>query len=139
MSDNMTSTEAHQEGGSAQDLSGKIMAPWTFDVKFPCGTQLTFGLLTFAVREDGDVKMLPPGPALEHLALASTSVSRGSCSGSNPWAGIYIRTGKIVQGIPVVTSILRPLVGASSLSSSASTPDQNSSNSYPEIGTSACG
>jgi hypothetical protein len=38
ISDDKTSTEARQVGGSAQDLTGKIMAPWTFDVKFPCGT-----------------------------------------------------------------------------------------------------
>jgi hypothetical protein len=25
------------------------MAPWTFDVKFTCGTQFTFGSLTFVV------------------------------------------------------------------------------------------
>jgi hypothetical protein len=103
-------TEAHQEGGSAQDLSGKTIVPWTFDVKFPHGTQLTFGLLTFAAGEDGDLKMLPPGPAPEHLALASSSASDGSCSGSDSCEGIYIHTAKIVRGISVVTSILRPLI-----------------------------
>jgi hypothetical protein len=56
----MTSTEARQEGGRAQDLSGKTMAPWTFDVKFPHGTEFTFWSLTFAAGEDGDLKMLPP-------------------------------------------------------------------------------
>jgi hypothetical protein len=55
------STEARQEGRNAQDPSGKTMAPWTFDVKFPCGTQLTFMSLTFAAGEDGDLKMLPQG------------------------------------------------------------------------------
>jgi hypothetical protein len=84
------------------------MAPWTFDIKFPCGTQLTFESLTFAAREDGDLKMLPPGPALEHLALASPSASGGSCSGSDLYAGSYISTAKIVRGIMVVTFILRP-------------------------------
>jgi hypothetical protein len=39
------------------------MAPWTFDIKFPHGTQLTFGSLTFTAREDGDLKMLLSGPA----------------------------------------------------------------------------
>jgi hypothetical protein len=38
-----------------------------------------------------------------------------------------------------VTSILWPLTGASSLSSSASTPNLDSSDDYPEIGASACG
>jgi hypothetical protein len=46
---------------------------------------------------------------------------------------------KIVQGIPVVTSTLRPLAGASSLSSSTTSPNQGSSDDYPEIGISACG
>jgi hypothetical protein len=36
------------------------MAPRTFDVKFHCDTQLTFGSLTFGVEEDRDLKMLPP-------------------------------------------------------------------------------
>jgi hypothetical protein len=44
----------------------------------------------------------------------------------------YIQTAKIVRGILVVTSILRPLAGAS-------TPDSDSSNEYPEIEASACG
>jgi hypothetical protein len=118
---------------------GKIMVPRTFDIKFPCSTQLTFGSLTFAAGEDGDLKILPPGPALEHLALASASASGRSCSGSDPCAGSYIRTAKIVQGIPVVTTILWPLAEASSSSTSASTPDPDSSDDYPEIGASAYG
>jgi hypothetical protein len=83
--------------------------------------------------------MLPPGPAPEHLALASSSASGGSCSGSDPCAGSYICITKIVQGIPVVTSILRPLIGASSSSTSASAPDPDSSDDYPKIWASACG
>jgi hypothetical protein len=110
------------------------MAPWTSDIKFRCGTQLTFGSLTFAAGEDEDLTMLPPGPAPEHLALASLSTLGGSYSGSDPYAGSYIRTVKIVRGIPIVTSILRPLAGASSSSSSASTLDPDSSDDYPEPG-----
>jgi hypothetical protein len=115
------------------------MSPRTFDIKFPCGTQLIFGSLTFAVGEDEDLKMLPLGSASEHLALASSAASGGSCSGSDPYAGSYIQTAKIIQGILVVTSILRLLVGASSSSTSASTLDPDSSDDYPEIGASACG
>jgi hypothetical protein len=115
------------------------MTPWMFDVKFPRSTQFTFGSLTFAVEEDGDLKMLPPGPAPEHLALAPSSASSGSCSGLDPCAWLYIHTAKLVRGIPVMTSILRPIVGASSSSSSVSTPDQDLSDDYHEIGTSACG
>jgi hypothetical protein len=49
------------------------MAPWTFDVKFSLGTKFTFGSLTFAAGEDGDLRMLPPGEATEHTAPSSAS------------------------------------------------------------------
>jgi hypothetical protein len=90
VSDDTTSIEVHQEGGNAQDPSGKIMSPWMFDVKFPLNTQFTFGSLTFAVGEDGDLRMLPPGPAPERLAsvdgqapwsLVTSSISVGASSG----------------------------------------------------------
>jgi hypothetical protein len=83
--------------------------------------------------------MLPPGPAPEHLTSAPSSTSGGVCSDSDSFAGLYIRTVKLVQGIPIVTSTLLPFVGASSSSSSASSLDRDSSNDYPEIGASACG
>jgi hypothetical protein len=67
-----------------------------FDDKFPCGTQLTFGSLNFAAGEDGDLKMLTPGLAPEHLALASLAASGGSCSRLDPSAGSYICTTKII-------------------------------------------
>jgi hypothetical protein len=115
------------------------MAPCSFDVKFPRGTQFTFGSLTFVAGEDEDLKMLPPGAALEHPAPAPSSTSGNTCSGSNPFAGLYIRTAKLVRGIPIVTSTLRLVVGVSSSSSSASSPDRDSSSDYPKIGASACG
>jgi hypothetical protein len=52
ISDDETSIEARQEGGSAEDPSEKIMASWTFNVKFPYDTQFTFGSLMFAAGED---------------------------------------------------------------------------------------
>jgi hypothetical protein len=110
-----------------------------FDVKFPCGTQLTFGSLTFATGEDRHLKMLPSGPTPEHLALTSSSTSDRYCVGSGRCAGNYIYTAKIIRGIPIVASILRPLVGASSSSTSASTPNSDSSDDYSKIGASACG
>jgi hypothetical protein len=73
----------------------------TFDIKFPCTTQLTFGSLTFATEKDGDLKMLPPGSALEHLTLTLSSASVGSSSGSDPCAGSYICTTKIVRDISI--------------------------------------
>jgi hypothetical protein len=119
-----------------------------FDIKFPLSTQFTFGSLTFATGEDGELRVLPPGPAPEHRtpadgqapwSLMTSSTSSGDYSGLDPFIGLYIRTTKIVQVIPVVMSTLRSLAGASSSSSSASSPDQDSSNDYPEIEISACG
>jgi hypothetical protein len=85
------------------------------------------------------MKMLPPRPASEHLALAPSSTSGGSYLGLDPCAGLYIRTTKLVWGISIVTSILRSLNGVLSSSSSTSNLDQDSSNDYPEIGTNICG
>jgi hypothetical protein len=124
------------------------MTPWTFDVKFLLGTQVTFGSLTFAAGEDGELRMLPLGPVLEHRAstdgqapwsLTASSTSCCACSCLNPFTGLYICTAKIVQGIPVMTSTLWSLAGASSSSSLAASPDQDSSDDYPKIGVSAYG
>jgi hypothetical protein len=82
--------------------------------------------------------MLPPGTAPEHPAPTPSSTSGGTCSCSDPFAGLYICTAKLVRGIPIVTSTLRPFVGVSSSSSSASSPDRDSSSDYLEIGASAC-
>jgi hypothetical protein len=83
--------------------------------------------------------MLPPGPAPEHPTPAPSSILSGAYSGSDPFAGLYIRTVKLVQGIPIVMSTIRPFIRASSSSSSASSPGRDSSNDYPEIRASACG
>jgi hypothetical protein len=45
------------------------MTPWSFDVKFPLGTQFTFGLLMFVAGEDGDLKMLPPQGQRQSILL----------------------------------------------------------------------
>jgi hypothetical protein len=115
------------------------MAHWTFDMKFPLNTQFTSGSLMFAVGEDGDLKMLPPGPALEHPTPAPSSTSGSTCSGLDPFAGLYIHTAKLVRGILIVMSTLRTFTRALSSSSSASSPSQDSSDEYLEIGASACG
>jgi hypothetical protein len=122
--------------GGAQDTSGKIMAPWTFDVKFPRDTQLTFGSLTFVVGENGNLT------APEHLTSihgqdmchsTTSSTSDSACRGLDSCAGLYIRTAKLIRGIQVMTSILRPSIGAVSSSSSVVSPDQDSSDNHPEI------
>jgi hypothetical protein len=115
------------------------MVPWNLDMKFPLGTQFTFGLLTFATGEDGDLKMLPPRPVPEHPTPSPSSASGGACKGSDPFTGLYIRTVKHIRGISIMTSTLRPFVGASRSSSSASSTSRGSSNDYPEISASACG
>jgi hypothetical protein len=112
------------------------MTPWTFDVKFPLGTEFTFGSLTFATGEDGDLRMLPPGEATEHTAPSSASSE--TQADSDLFDGSYIRMVKLVRGIPVVTTILRPCAGASSSSSSALSSDQGSSDDYLEIRVSTC-
>jgi hypothetical protein len=93
----------------------------------------------FAIGEDGDLKMLPPGLAPEDPTPATKSTSCSTCSGLDPFAGSYIRTAKLIRGIPIVTSTLRTFTGALSLSSSTSSPNRDSSDDYLEIGASACG
>jgi hypothetical protein len=108
-------------------------------MKFPLGTQFTFGSLTFAVGGDGDLKMLPPGPAPEHPTPGPSSTSDSTCSCLDSFAGLYIHTAKLVRGISIVTSTLRTFTGALSSSSSASSASQDSSDDYPKIRASACG
>jgi hypothetical protein len=69
----------------------------------------------------------------------TSSTSGGACLGLDPFTVLYICTTKIVRGILVMTSILQPLAGASSSSSLAVSPDQDSFDDYPEIGISDCG
>jgi hypothetical protein len=147
ISDNETSIEAHQEGEGAQDPSEKIMAPWTFHVKFPYNTQFTFESLTFAAGEDGNIKMLPSGSTPKRLTPvygqapyfpAISCTTGGTCSGLDPYVGLCIHTVMLVRGILIMTSILQPLTGASSSSSSEASPDQDSADDYPEIGGSTC-
>jgi hypothetical protein len=83
--------------------------------------------------------MLPPGPVLEHPTSAPSSTSDDICSGLDPFAGLYIRIAKLVRGISIVMSTLRPFTGAPSSSSSASSPSRDSSDNYLEIRVSACG
>jgi hypothetical protein len=115
------------------------MAPWNFNMKFSLGTHFTFGSLTFVAGEDGNLKMLLPGPVPEHPTHAPSSASDGACLGLDSFAGLYIRTAKLIRGIPIVTFTLRSFIRASSSSLSASSPGRDSSDDYPEIGAIACG
>jgi hypothetical protein len=90
------------------------MTPWTFNVKFLYVTQFTFGSLTFAVREDYNLKMLPPRSASKRLTpvygqapcfLAISSTTGGACLVLNLYTRLYIHTVKLVRGISIVTSI----------------------------------
>jgi hypothetical protein len=98
ISDDETSTEVHQEEKSAQDPSGKIMAPWTFSIKFPYDTQFTFGSLMFATGEDRNLDLITRGLAPKHLAPVyvhapylpiCSSTSNGACLGLNLYEGPY--------------------------------------------------
>jgi hypothetical protein len=76
-------------------------------MKFSLGTQFTFGSLTFAAEENRDLKMLPPGLASERPTPVSSSTLGSAFSELDPVAGLYIRTAKLVRGVPVVMSILQ--------------------------------
>jgi hypothetical protein len=91
--------------------------------------------------------VLPPGSAPELLTPvygqtpclpAISSTSGGACSSLDPYAGPYIRTTELIRGITIVTSILQPSARASSSSSLAASPDQDSADDYPEIKGSTC-
>jgi hypothetical protein len=92
--------------------------------------------------------MLPPGSALERLTPvygqvssfpAISSTTNDDCSGLDHYVGLHIRTVKLVRGISIVTSILQPSVGAWSSSSLVVSPEQDSTDEYPEIGGSTYG
>jgi hypothetical protein len=91
--------------------------------------------------------MLHPGLALEHLVpvyvqapyfSTISSTSGDACSGLNPYIGSYVRTTNLIRGIPIVTYILQPSARASSWSSSAASPDQDSADDCPENRESIC-
>jgi hypothetical protein len=126
-----------QEGRSAQDPSGKIIAPWTFSIKFPYNTQFTFGSLMFATWEDGNLEFAPVYGHAPYLPSTS-STPGGACSGLNPHASSYHRATKTTQGIPIRAPILQPSAGTSSSSTSIASPDQDSTDDYPKIEGSTC-
>jgi hypothetical protein len=79
------------------------MTPWMFSIKFPYDTQFIFGSLMFAIREDGNLKLLTWSLAPKYHAPiygqapylpASISTSGGACSGLNTYAGPYHRAAK---------------------------------------------
>jgi hypothetical protein len=56
----------------------------------------------------------------------------------NPYAGLYHRTAKTTQGISIRAPIFQPSAGTSSSSTSAASPDQDTTDDYLEIGGSTC-
>jgi hypothetical protein len=124
------------------------MAPWTFSVKFPCDTQFTFGSFMFVVRKDGNLELLTWGPAPECLTQIygqppylpmSSSTSGGARTGLNPYAGLYHHAIVTTQGILIKAPIFQPSARTLSYYSSVVSPDQDSTDDYPEIGESTAG
>jgi hypothetical protein len=141
------SIEACQKGGSVQDPFGKIMAPWTFSVKFPYDTQFTISSLMFVTGEDRNLKLLTRGPAPKQFTpiygqalylMANSSTLGEACVGLNLYAGPFHLTAKTSQELQIETSIFQPSAGTSSSSASGASPNRDSANDYPKIGVSAC-
>jgi hypothetical protein len=134
--------EARQEGANAQDPSEWLMAPWTFNIKFPYDTQFISGSLMFVVGEDGNLELLTQGPGLKHPELVygqapyymvDPSTSGGARSGLNPYAGLYYLSAMTSRGLPIGAPIFQPSAGTASSSSSGASFDQDSTEDYPEI------
>jgi hypothetical protein len=70
--------------------------------------------------------------------LASSSTSGGACSCLNPYKRPYHSIAKTTQGIPKGEHIFQPSVGTSRSSTSTVSPNQDSTDDYPEIGGSIC-
>jgi hypothetical protein len=137
----------HREGQSAQDPFEKIMAPWTFSIKFLYDTQFIFGSFMLVVGVDGNLKLLTQGPAPKQFALVygqapylpgSSSTSGGACIGLNPFARSYHPIAKAAQELQIRTSIFQPLTETSSSSTSRASLDRNSVDDYPKIRGSTC-
>jgi hypothetical protein len=90
-----------RKGKSLKIRPGELMAPWTFEVKFPYGTQFLFGTLMFTAGEDRTIELLTHSPSPSHHELiygeapyypvdpSTTLALGGTRSGLNPYAGSY--------------------------------------------------
>jgi hypothetical protein len=96
----------------------------------------------FAIREDGNLKLLTRGPAPNHLAsvygqtsyhMGSSFTSGGVYSGLNPYTWSYHRAAKTTQGLLIGAHIFQPSAGTSGSSASGASPDHDSTDDYPEI------
>jgi hypothetical protein len=66
--------------------------------------------------------------------LTCSSTSDDACSGLNPYVGPYYRATTTDQGNLIRMPIIQPSAGTLSSSTSTASPDQDSTNDYPEIG-----
>jgi hypothetical protein len=96
----------------------------------------------FTTGKDGNLELLTPGAVPKHLASvygqapyypANSSTPVGAYSGMNPYAGPYYLAAMTSRGNPIEATISHPLARTSS-SSSGISPDQDSTEDYPEIG-----
>jgi hypothetical protein len=141
--DDEMSTEARQEERSAQRSVRKDHD--TMNVRRQVLLRHPVHLQVIDVYCRGRWKSLDAasGPAPERLAPTYgqapcfpiiSSTTGGVYSGLDPYTWQHIRIVKLVQGILIVTSILQPSTETSNSSSSATSPNNDSADDYPEIG-----
>jgi hypothetical protein len=143
--DDDTLTEAHQEGGSAQNLSRWVYG--SLDIQHEVPVRHTVHLWIFDVRhrEDENLELLTRGLAPGHHApvygkapyyptdLPTSSTSCGACSGLTTRAGPYYHSVMTSQGHSIRTTIFQPSAGTLSSPSSGAAPNRGSIEDYPKI------
>jgi hypothetical protein len=102
------------------------VAPWTFSIKFPHGTQGS--ALRHPVSVYGKAPYYP----------VDQSTSGGACSGLNPYAGSYYLSTMTSQRFSIGTPISQPSAGVASSFSMRVSLDRDSTKDYPEIGGRDC-
>jgi hypothetical protein len=126
------------------------MAPWTIKVKFSYTTHFLFGSPMYATGEDRTIELLTWGPAPSHHKLiygevpyysadpSTSSAPNDICSSLNPYVGSYYLSPMMSQGYPIGATILQPLAGTPSSTSSGASTDEDSIKDYPVIRGSIC-
>jgi hypothetical protein len=134
-----------RKGKSLKIRLGELMAPWTFEVKFPYGTQFLFGTLMFTAGEDRTIKLLTHSPSPSHHELiygeapyypvdpSTALASGGTRSGLNPYAGSYAPIAMTSWGHPIEAPVAWSPARTSSPTSSGASTSRDTVEDYPEI------